>query len=437
MKKVFLMLMVGILCVSVWAQNDSKAKSLEKDIAKSDIAVQDAKKGVNPNTWLDRGKLFVDAYGVNIHFLRANMSIQEATLFLGKPIATPEATTDESGKSIETHTYSRIKLTFEQGVLVSWVETATVAPEPLKEAVKSYQKAKELDEKGKLTKKIEDGLKVVASDLEGKAFNEYALKDFNAAYLSAKDKIAVSEMLGYSDTIYHYYAGFFAYAQSELDKTLWKESIFHFDKALALGFKDADPVLLYGMLYTACTSVGDTAKGLSYVEKGFALNPNDLGLIYIMINYYLERNESEKALAYVAKAKAGDPTNGTLLFAEGSLHDKLGHREEALVAYDAAIALEPTNYSYYYNKGVVYFNYAVKLYEEADKAKTNAEYDKWKDLADKEFVNAVAPMEKALELHDNDRDIMETLKNLYFRLRTLYPDMEGKYDDTVKKLEQL
>ncbi|GHT25229.1 hypothetical protein FACS189430_11540 [Bacteroidia bacterium] len=321
-------------------------------------------------------------------------------------------------------------------MLVSWVETATIAPEPLKEAVKSYQKAKDLDEKGKLTKKINEGLKVIGSDLEGKAFNEYALKDFKAAYQTSKDKIEVSEMLGFSDTVYHYYAGFFSYAQSELDKSLWKESIFHFDKALALGFKDADPAVLYNMLYTACASIGDTAKGLTYVEKGFALNPNDLGLIYIMINYYLERNESEKALAYVAKAKAGDPKNGTLWFAEGSLQDKLGRKAEALAAYDQAIVLEPTNYSYYYNKGVVYFNSAVKLFEEADKA-PNSEYDKLKDLADKEFYNAVAPMEKALELHQNDKDVMETLKSLYFRLRTQYPEMEVKYNDTVKKLEQL
>ncbi|MDR2847598.1 MAG: tetratricopeptide repeat protein, partial [Bacteroidales bacterium] len=172
-------------------------------------------------------------------------------------------------------------------------------------------------------------------------------------------------------------------------------------------------------------------------EKGFALNPNDLGLIYIMINYYLERNESNNALDYVAKAKASDPKNPTLWFAEGSLLDKLGKPVEALVAYDQAIVLEPTNYSFYYNKGVVYFNHAVKLLEEADKAKTNAEFDKWKSASDKEFFNAVAPMEKALELHENDRDVMETLKSLYFRLRTQYSEMEGKYNDIVKKLEQL
>ncbi|MDR0713987.1 MAG: tetratricopeptide repeat protein [Bacteroidales bacterium] len=432
MKKKFILIttMSVFFGISGFAQNDGKAKPLKDDIAKSDIAIKDAKKGSNPATWMTRGKLFRDAYNFNIQYLRQNMPSTEIVLYLGKP---KEIITEGD---VETYVYSRIKVYFSKGVLTHWEETESIVDSPLTEAVNAYEKAKSLDEKGKLAKKIEEAYDGISRDLEAKAFNEYALKNYKEAYKDAQEKIKVSSLLGKIDTIFYYYAGYFAYTQSEADKSMWKESIDNFDKALSYDFKETGESagLIYTMLYNSCTAVGDTLKGLSYAEKGFQQNPNDISLIYIMINYYMNRKENQKALDYIEKAKVNDPKNAVLYFAEGSLHDKLGNKEKAIAAYDAAIAIDPTDYGYHYNKGVVYYNSAVKLMEEADKTKTNEEFERLKNLADDEFYKAIPLMEKALELHVGDRDVMETLKSLYFRLRTKYPEMESKYNSIVEKL---
>ncbi|MDR1667277.1 MAG: tetratricopeptide repeat protein [Bacteroidales bacterium] len=430
MKKVFISIASIFFSVSGFSQNDSKAKTLKDDIAKNDIAIQDAKKGSNPNTWMNRGKLFWDAYGLNIQYLRQGMPATEIVLFLGKP---NETVTEGE---IETYVYSRIKIYFLKGVLTHWEETASVVDNPLPEAIKAYQKAKSLDEKGKLTKKIEEAYNGINRDLEAKAFNEYALKNYKGAYDDAQEKIALNNFFGKIDTAFYYYAGYFAYALSEAGENMWKESISNFDNALLYGYKETgeNAGLIYTMLYNSCTALGDTLKGLSYAEKGFQQNPDDIGLIYIMINYYMNRKENQKALDYIEKAKINDSKNALLYFVEGSLHDKLGNKEKAIEAYDMAISIDPSDYGYHYNKGVVYYNSAVKLMEEADKITNNAEYEKLKSLADDEFYKAIPLMEKALELHVGDRDVMETLKSLYFRLRTKYPEMEAKYESIVEKL---
>jgi tetratricopeptide (TPR) repeat protein len=435
MKKVFLLLSASMLCIGVHAQNDGKAQSLRNSIAKNDVAIQDAKKSIKPDTWMDRGKLFHDAYGLNINYLRVGMPVTEAKLFFQNPkeILTAQ---NADGSVTETHVYSFLKLNFEKGVLKSWEEIQQVVPNALQEAINAYRKAQSLDDKNKFTKKINDAFTSINSDLELKVFNEYGLQRYVDAYKSAQQKIELSESRGIVDTAYYYYAGYFAYAQSEIDNSMWKEAIAGLDQAIQKGYVESDENvgLMHEMLYAACAQLGDTLRGIQYVEAGLVQNPNNQRLIYQMINYYMQRGENEKALDFIEKAKAGSPQNATLFFAEGSLYDKLEMFDKALEAYDAAIAIDPNDFAVHYNKGVVIYNSALRLIEEANKAKVNAEFERLKDIADNEFFKAIAPMEKAYSLRPQDTTTMETLRSLYYRLRLKYPEMQAKYDDIVQKL---
>ncbi len=435
-----LVAIVFLLGANCFAQNDGKVKGLKDNIAKSDAAIQDAKKGIAPKTWMDRGKLFQDIYGLNTSYLRFGMTTTEAKLYFKDPKQI--LTSEVNGALLETYEYSQIKLIFENGGLKSWVETQEIVNDPLSEAIKSYQKATSLDEKSKNTKKINEAYKAIVKDLESKAYNEYANQKYKDAYQATIQRIDLNKTLGVTDTLGYYQAGVFAYTQSEIDQSMWKEAIDNFSKANSLGFVEAggNQGRIYQMLYSATASTGDTAKALTYAQAGLNKYPNDIDLIYTMVNHYLQRNESQEALKYIEKAKSQDPKNGTLLFAEGSLYDRLGEPDKAVASYDAAIALEPNitgTYNPYYNKAVIFYNTAVKLMDEANNAKTNAEFEKKKELAENEFMKAIQPLEKAHELSPKDRDTMETLKTLYYRLKTKHPEMDAKYNDITKKLDAL
>jgi tetratricopeptide (TPR) repeat protein len=113
-------------------------------------------------------------------------------------------------------------------------------------------------------------------------------------------------------------------------------------------------------------------KALKYAQTGFEKNPNYEQLMYDLINFYLSREENEQALAYLDQAVAKDPNNAVLLFAKGRVLDQLGEYEKSLAAYDASLAIDPKYFDAYFNKAVVYYNYAIKLMEDANNAKTNA-----------------------------------------------------------------
>ncbi len=435
MRQVTLLLAtVFLFGINCFGQNENKVKGLKDNIAKSDEATQDPKKSINPKTWMDRGKLFQDVYGLNVSYLRPGMPTNEAKLYFKEPKNIE--TSEEGGAVKETYVYGQIRLNFENGGLRTWEETQTIIDNPLMKAVAAYQKASSLDEKGKNAKKINEAYKLINTDLESKAFNEYYGKRYKEAYNTALDKIEVGKLLGISDTMFYYYAGFFAYDQSMTDNSMWQETIDNFGKALSFsGFKDPEKGGVYPRIYQAYTHKGDTLGGFKYLKEGFEKYSDNLEVIYALINHYLVRGESREALEYVGQAKAKDPNNPNLLFAEGALYDKLGDKDKSIEAYDAAIAADPKKFDPYYNKAVVYYNSAIKLMEEANNEKTNEGFEAKRDIAEAEFMKAIPPLEKAHELNPADRDIMETLKTLYYRLKTKHPELDAKYNDIVKKLE--
>jgi len=432
MKKiVFLLVAVFFFGVNCFSQNESKFRSLKDNIDKNELATQNPKKGIDPKTWMERGKLFHEAYNVNVGFLRQGMPAIEAKLFFKEP---RQVVPSEGGK--ETYEYSQLKLNFENGALTTWEETKQNFVNPLGEAVNAYQKATSLDEKGKNTKKINEAYKSISRDLESKMFNEYSLTKFEDAYNTALQRIEVSKLLGFSDTTYYFFAGYMAMAQSDIDSSKWQLAVDHFEKALSLGYRDAaeSKGQIYDFLYNACINVGDSLKALKYAQTGFELNPNYERLMYDLINYYLSRGENHKTLEYLEQAVAKDPKNPNLLFAQGRVLDQLGEVEKSLAAYDAAIAADPKYFDPYYNKAVTYYNYAVKLMDEANDEKTNAGFEAKKNMADEQFAKAIPLLEKALELKPDETQTMEILRTLYFRLRLKNPEYEAKLNAINQKL---
>ena len=421
--------------INIFAQNEAEFKALKDKVAKSNVAITDAKKGSNIKTWLDRGKLFHDAYNVNVAFLRYGLPASDAVIFFKEPL---NISNDEEGN--EVYEYKYLKLTFENGFLKNWIETEKVAENALDEAIASFQKAREMDVKGKNEKKIIDAITMINRDYESMFFNEYYLSDFVGAYNTALKRIEISDYLNITDTTYYFFAGFSAFTQSEIDSSMWRQSVDYLEKAFALGYREIGEGKgqIYDLLSNSYKKIGEPEIALKYAQTGFEKYPGYTPLIYTLINHYIGNAENELALQYLQEAVSRDPTNQMLLFAQGKVLDELGEKEKSVASYDAAIAIDPNFYDAYFNKAVVFYNWAVKLNDLGIAAKTNAEYERYKNLSDDEFYLAIEPMEKAYSLKPDEMATMTTLKSLYLRLRIKYPELEEKFnfmDEKIKAIE--
>jgi tetratricopeptide (TPR) repeat protein len=396
---------------------------IENKLKKSNSAIEDPKKSIKVKTWIERGELLMDIYSIHLQYLRKGMTINEAKLFFQEP---NEIKSIQKGSVLtEEYVYDRIILIFKNGILDNWLETDKIHENPLPEAKEAFEKALELDTEGREAEDLLADINRLKLLFESEAVYCYNNNDFEGAYYNFKQILDINKldiMGGVVDTIIFYNT---ARVAKELGKN--EDAIKYFEIVREYNYPNP---FIYVFLNNCYIEVGDTASGLEVLKDGFKKFPDNQNILIELINYYLLRGIADEALDYLAIAKEEDPENISFYFAEGTLYDKLNRFEDAKRSYEYCLELDSTYFNAYYNLGVLYYNNAVKMYEEANKLNEIDEYEQAKAFADDEVVKALPYIEKAHEIDPDDIETMKTLKTLYYRMK-----LDDKYDKIIKELE--
>ncbi len=398
--------------------------ALENKLKKSNSAIEDPKKNVKVKTWMERGELLMEIYAINLQYLRKGMNINEAKLFFQEPEEIKKI--QEGDVLTEEYVYERITLVFKNGILEDWTETNKIYENPLPEAKKAFEKAIELDTEGDEKEDLLADLNRLKLQFESEAVYCYTRNDYQGAFDNFKQILDINKldiMGGVVDTVIYYNS---ARVAKELGNN--EEAIRLFE--IARGYNYKNP-FLYVFLNNCYTAVGDTASGLVVLKDGFKKHPDNQNILIELINYYLLKGLTDEALDYLAIAKEDDPENISFYFAEGTLYDRMSRFEDAKRSYEYCLELDSNYFNAYYNLGVLYYNNAVKLYEEANTINDIREYEQAKSFADDEIAKALPYIEKAHEIDPEDIETMRTLKTLYYRVK-----LDDKYEEIVKALEE-
>ena len=419
---------MSVFVVYVQAQESTTGpifnyKALERGLEKSNEAIENPKKNKDPKTWFSRGELMLDIYSVHNQYLRKGMPENELKILFRDPERIETRTVGQ--QTLEDYIYERITVTLENGKVVSWVETKKIIDDPLPLAEEAFRKAIELDTEGKLTDKIKEDLAKLKQYYENEGIDAFNSKDYEAAYNDFNNVLKINElppMKGTVDTLVYYSTG---RAAKEAGKN--QVAIDMFKKSLELGY---DEPFIYVFMNESYKALGDTTDALSILQKGFKEHPDNQSILIELINFYLLRGESKAALEYLALARQDDPENISFIFAEGTIYDKLGRSDDAIKAYKECIDLDPT----YFNLGVVYYNKAVKLIEDAVQLPTSKqkEYDAMLDSASVEFNKAIPYMVTAKDIAPDDAskcEVLGTLKTLYYRVKD-----DAKRQETIDEM---
>ena len=303
---------------------------------------------------------------------------------------------------------------------------------PLSEALDSYKKALELDEKGRFENSIKVKLTLLTNDLTNQAVDAFEEQDYDQALESFENILEINEIdvierdnPGLVDTVIIFNAGLAAYNAEDYDK-----AIDYYGEAAEYGYNGART---YSLMANAYQLKNDTVGALEILQEGFEKYPKDNNVLTSMIQIYLDLKKTEEAMTYLDMAINREPNNATFYFAKGTLHETMDQEDEAITAYENAIELKADYFDANYNLGALFYNKGVQQIEVANSIPTseNERYEEELDKADKWFENALPYMEKCLELEPNDNMSMESLKNLYYRLK-----MMDKYNEMLEKLGQ-
>lgn len=307
-----------------------------------------------------------------------------------------------------------------------------LSDEPLTEAFNSYKKALELDDKGRSNNSLKVKLTLLTNDLTNqavKAFNDAnyakALTSFEQILDIQSLDIVKEDNPNAIDTVILYNAGLAAYNAENYAKAInyYKESAKY----------EYGGAKTYGLIATAYQMNKDTVGALGALQEGFEKYPNDNVILTSMIQLYLDLKKTEDAMKYLDMAIKQDPDNATFHFAQGTLYEKIDQMDNAVTSYTKAINSDKEFFNAYYNLGALYYNEGVKQIDVANTIPTsdNTRYQAELAKADEWFKKSLPYMEKCHELDATDKMTMESLKNLYYRLK----DMDN-YNKMLEKLDQ-
>lgn len=311
-------------------------------------------------------------------------------------------------------------------------EFKKLADDPLTEAVNSYKKAIELDTRGRNSNSIKVKLTLLINDLTNQAVEAFNKNDYNMALLSFEQILDVQDIdliakdnPGVVDTVIIFNEGLAAYNGENYDK-----AIKYYEEAAKYGYNDAKT---YSLIASSYQLNNDTLGALAALQRGFEKYPDDNVILTSMIQLYMDQDKTEEAMKYLKMAIEQDPENATFYFAQGALYEKLNDEENAIEAYMNAIEADKEFFNAYYNLGALYYNKGVKQIEYANTipAANNKVYEEELSKSDIWFKKALPFMEECYNLRKDDNMTLESLKNLYYRVK----DMDN-YNKMLEKLGQ-
>jgi tetratricopeptide (TPR) repeat protein len=320
-----------------------------------------------------------------------------------------------------------------QAVAVSEDENIkALSDDPLSVALESYKKALELDDKGKFEKSVKIKLTLLTNDFTNQAVNQFNDNDFAGALKSFEQILEIQEIdivkqdnPNSVDTVIIFNAGLAAFNAKDYDA-----AIKYYSEAAKHGYNGGS---CYRQITESYMQMQDTTGAIKAVQEGFEKFPEDNNILTTMIDLYLKTGNNDAAMKYLSMAIEQDPTNKTYYFAQGTLYERSGDEENAIETYKKAMEIDPEYFDAYYNLGALYYNKGVKQIEIANAVppSENAKYEAELKKADVWFEKSLPFMEKCEEINPDDPMVLESLKNLYYRMKQM-----DKYNAVLEKLGQ-
>ena len=408
------------------------AKAVEKAV----VASQDAKKAVKVGTWINLAKAYMDAYNAPIGNAWVGATAQELALLMGSEKPLSEEQAELGGVPYLKVKYSNKDLYYTQDLkLAMIIVTEPVCEDALGKAFEAYKKAYEVDAKQSKIKDIQEGLADISKKYVGDAYNAYQFSDLAGASKLFARAAEVSAAAPYSnlDKEALYNAGFTAWMGKDYEgaKKFFEECI-----ANDYYYDDGE---VFAKLADTYKNLGDGENSVRVLEEGFSKYPQSQSILIGLINYYIENKQDPARLfELIDLAKKNEPSNASLYYVEGNINKELGKNDEAIAAYYKCAEINPEYEFGYIGAGVLYYELAVKLSEEASNEFNDAKYNALVEQFENALMDAIDPFEKAFETTKDETlkvSIAEYLKNIYYRFMTKgaeYEEGYNKYDKIVK-----
>lgn len=436
MKKIAIVLALFASLLSAGAQVKSES-AVRKAVESAQGASENPKKATKADTWIKLGKAYVEAYDAAAGPGVSGFGKAEINLMLGSVKPSSSETVTLEGRQFTKDSFATFNYYYNANDVLEIVEvTKPYYADALGKALDAYKKAAELDVKGAKQKDIAAALASISFKYQSEAYNAYTFGDLDKAAGLFEEAAMASTVppCAKVDTNSFFNAGFiYAQAGKNADaKRLFEKCL----NDLNYAGENGD---IYARLAGIAEQEGDKASQKKYLEEGFAAYPESQYVLIGLINYYVSNHEDTGRLfELIDAAKRNEKDNASLWYVEGNIYKELGDLDKAVASYRKCAEINP-EYEYgYIGEGIMFYNKAIELQDEAAKELDDAKYMALVKEFETTLKACIEPFEKAFEISKDDSlkvNICEYLKNACYRFvgdDASYQEKYDKYSAIVK-----
>lgn len=281
------------------------------------------------------------------------------------------------------------------------------------EAYNAFKKSKSLDDKGRFTDEIENGLFRITSVLYEAGFDFYKAANYKEGYnhfikvLEIGDLDAKKTKSGAIDTTTIYAAALCADNAGMKDEA---KKLYH--QLMDVKYKDVAVFLSLSNIYRA---EGDDAKANAILKQGREMFPDDKNLAIEEVNFLLKNGKQDEAIQKMEEAIKLDPKNASLHFALATAYDSKKLNDKAVESYQKSLEIDPKYFDALYNLGTLYYNQATEKNTEMNNVdfRDQKKYDALKAERDALFNKALPFFEQAYNVNNKDASTLIALKEIW------------------------
>lgn len=296
---------------------------------------------------------------------------------------------------------------YEKGIEKNNKKHYELYPDQLYVAYDSYEKALELDSRGRMEKQLAPLYVLLANDFQQLGEKQFRDKQYKEALRAFEQALQInwSPILTVEiDTNLIYNTALAAYEGGE-----WEKAI---DYLSQLNQHKYDPNVSH-LLFTVHLEREDTASAVELLIEDIERYEENEDLVMLLVDMLFQTNDTEKALATLDTASARDPSNYIFPYTKGLIYQKTEQYRKAITAYKRSAELAPEEIEIYTNIGTCYYNLGVDIQEHARTITNNRIFLDEQAKAEAEFALSVEWLEKALDKDPDNQLVIEKLHTLY------------------------
>ena len=440
MKRIItLVALVATLTLSTATAQQVNTSALKAKLAKSDADIANPKKATKAATWINRGKVCIDAIVAPTKNLFAGLAADMLQMTLGT------APIEVNG---DVQSYEWVDVYTKGGKVSAWKIKKHVVDNAYDIAKEAFLKAYELDPASAPKIKVTlDALINHYSELGSVSIDITEYKTAIDAYMKA---VALQEnpAIGQVDSRYYFVAGQLAAFLGAQEPQYCVDGEKYLTKAKELGYTDEQGNLYYFLFHCYYgqreADKENIIKAKNALLEGIEKYPRNERIMEGLIQLYTSEEgvgDPADLVERLDKMLAEAPDNADLWFARGQVFFKLKNFDECINSFLKINELKPNDYDTNFYLGYFYMAKGDEVNRafnsRLDSINSQEEYQAGLKEVNSAYMKSLPWLEKAMELKPESVDCAEYLKVLCFRLRNEdgIMDKYNKYNALFKKLK--